>query len=88
MPDGTPVMNNQPALSNLGTSVNLADSVRASYLKQADASETAGLNPCRKLQSRLAGAARNVTDFSYQVGRSAQGVTMKALAFQAMSATL
>lgn len=73
MPDGTPVMNNQPALSNLGTSVNLADSVRASYLKQADASETAGLTHAENYSQGLAGAARNVTDFSYQVGRSAQG---------------
>jgi len=63
-PDGSVVMNNQGAISNLGTTVHLAQSIRAAYTRQAEVAETAGYNQLKASSNSMGNAIRNI----YELG--------------------
>jgi conjugal transfer mating pair stabilization protein TraG len=69
-PDGSVVMNNQGAISNLGVTANIAQSMRASYMKQADAAETAGYNQLKASSDSMATAIRSMYEFGSNTGNS------------------
>jgi conjugal transfer mating pair stabilization protein TraG len=64
MPDGSIVMNTQNALSNLGTSVNLADSFRSAATKQGDAAFTHAQNDNQTFGESATSNMRNVYELS------------------------
>ena len=70
MPDGSVVMNTQNSISNLGTSVNLAEAIRATASKQSDSSFTHGNNEHRTFSESLNSAVRSAYDLSNNLSKS------------------
>jgi len=69
-PDGTAIMNNQSAISNLGSHINIAESLRASYMKQADNAETASFNQAKAYAQSTSEAMRSMYELSGNKGFS------------------
>ncbi|CAN5419990.1 conjugal transfer protein TraG N-terminal domain-containing protein [soil metagenome] len=88
-PDGTQIMNNQSAISSLGTSVNLAKTLRASYSQQAEVAEGAAISHAHAYSDSSNSAMRTLFDLSkHQANSVATGdswsVSSNAQATQAM----
>lgn len=62
--DGTQIMNNQGAISSLGTSVNLADTLKASYMQQAEHAESTAINHAQAIVNTSNSGMRNLFDLS------------------------
>lgn len=76
--DGSLVMNNQGALSNLGTTVNLASAIRSTAMQQADMAYSAALSHQQAYSQAMSEAKRYAYDLSQQESKSAsfgQGYT-------------
>lgn len=62
--DGSLVMNNQPAISSLGTQIHLAEAIRSSASEQADRSYSAALNHQKSYNEAISAAERGVYELS------------------------
>ena len=69
-PDGTAIMNNQSAISNLGASVNLAESLRAGYTQQAERAESSALNQAHAYTNATSSGLRSLYELSDHLGTS------------------
>lgn len=69
-PDGSMVMDSRAALSNLGTSINLADSIRTVASQQAEASYTAASNDAKSYGESMSSAMRGLSELSSHSGHS------------------
>lgn len=70
MPDGSLVMSNQNAISNLGTSVNLAESIRTSATRQGESAFNHAQNDARNYSESMSSAMRNIYDLSKHMSHS------------------
>ncbi|HVV69615.1 MAG TPA: conjugal transfer protein TraG N-terminal domain-containing protein [Gammaproteobacteria bacterium] len=68
--DGSAIMNNQSAISNLGTTIKLASSIRATAMQQADSSYSAALSHQQAYSDAMSEAERGVLELSLQQGIS------------------
>lgn len=68
--DGTGVLDMRNAISNLGASVNYAESLRSSYAHQADRAFTAAQNDSVGFSEASSSAARDVSELSKHYGKS------------------
>ena len=64
MPDGSTVMNNQGALSSLGTTVNLAYAIRSLASEQADTSYAAALSHTHAYSDSVSSGIRSLYELS------------------------
>lgn len=64
--DGSLVMNNQGAISNLGTTVNLASAIRSTAMQQADMAYSAALSHQQAYSQAMSEAKRYAYDLSQQ----------------------
>ncbi len=62
--DGSVVMNNQPAISSLGTQIHLAEAIRSSATEQADKSYSAALSHQQSYNESMSAAERGVYELS------------------------
>ena len=69
-PDGSKVMDNKGAISSLGTSVNLADSVRAAASQQAEVSYSNALSKASSYADSMSAGLRTMSDISNHMGNS------------------
>ncbi len=69
-PDGSAVMNNQGAISNLGTTVNLASSIRSTAMQQSDSAYSTALSHQQAYSEAISEAERGVQELSVQQGIS------------------
>ena len=69
-PDGSTVMNNQSAISNLGTTINLASSIRSTAMQQADTAYSTALSHQQAYSEAISEAERGVKELSIQQGIS------------------
>ncbi len=65
-PDGSLIMNNQSAISNLATTYHISDSVRETAMRQAEVSQAAAIHYGKAYVTSTHDAARNVSDLAYQ----------------------
>lgn len=65
-PSGTEIMDNRAALSNLGVSVNVSDSIREAASTQSQMSVTAGLSQTKAAASHYSTALRVLDDLANQ----------------------
>ena len=70
MPDGSTVMNNQGAISNLGTSVNLAYAIRSLASEQADTAYAAALSHTHAYSDSVSAGIRSLYELSTHAGTS------------------
>jgi conjugal transfer mating pair stabilization protein TraG len=63
-PDGSVVMNNQPAISSLGTQVHLAEVIRSSASEQADQSYSSALSHQQSYNEAISAAERGAYELS------------------------
>lgn len=70
MPDGSIVMNNQSAISSLGTSINLSDAIRYTASQQADNAYSAALSHANAYVNSLSSSLRRLHDISSHIGSS------------------
>ena len=63
--DGSMVMNNQPAISSLGTQIHLGEAIRSSATEQADKSYSAALSHQRSYNEAMSEAERGVYELSH-----------------------
>lgn len=70
MQDGSVVMNTQNALSNLGSSVNLAGSIRQAASSQAEKASTYGDSKNHAYTEAMSSFVRQASDLSKHVGKS------------------
>ena len=63
-PDGSVVMNNQSAISSLGTQIHLAEAIRSSASEQADQSYSAALSHQQAYNEAISSAERGVYELS------------------------
>ena len=68
--DGSMVMNNQGAISNLGTTVNLASAIRSTAMEQADTAYSAALSHQQAYSEAMSDAKRYAYDLSQQEAKS------------------
>ncbi len=68
--DGSVIMNNQSAISNLGTTIKLASAIRSTALQQADSSYSAALSHQQAYSEAMSEAERGVQELSLQQGIS------------------
>lgn len=69
-PDGSLIMNNQSAISSLGTSINLAQSIRTMASQQADTAYSTALTNANAYVSSLSSGLRQLQDLSSHTGTS------------------
>ncbi len=62
--DGSVVMNNQPAISSLGTQIHLSEAIRSSASEQADKSYSAALSHQQSYNESISAAERGVYELS------------------------
>ena len=67
-PSGSRILDNHGALSNLGTSVNLANSMRSLYSQQSDNAYSAALSEAKAYSEATGATFRNMYDLSNQRG--------------------
>ncbi len=67
-PDGSLIMNNQPAISSLATSFHISDTVRETAMRQAEVSETAAINYGHSYATSLSSALRGLYDLANSQG--------------------
>ncbi|MFT3741096.1 MAG: conjugal transfer protein TraG N-terminal domain-containing protein [Gammaproteobacteria bacterium] len=67
---GSEVMNNQPAISSLGTSINLASAIRTTAMQQADVAYSEALSHQQSYSESISQAKRQVLELSQQQGLS------------------
>lgn len=63
--DGSVVMNNQPAISSLGTQIHLAEAIRSNATEQADKSYSAALSHQQAYNEAISAAERGVYELSH-----------------------
>lgn len=68
--DGSGVLDMRNAMSNLGASINFAESLRASYSHQADRAFTAAQNDAFGYSNATNAAIRDVSELSRHLGKS------------------
>ncbi len=69
-------MNNQPAISSLGTQIHLAEAIRSSASEQADKSYSSALSHQQSYNEAISAAERGVYELSHhQVYREASGAS-------------
>jgi conjugal transfer mating pair stabilization protein TraG len=69
-PDGSVVMDTRGAFSNLGSSINLADTRRASAMQQSELSYQAALSSANSFQDLTSSSVRNLSDFAETQSRN------------------
>ena len=62
--DGSVVMNNQPAISSLGTQIHLSEAIRSSATEQADKAYSAALSHQQAYNEAISAAERGVYELS------------------------
>jgi len=68
--DGSTIMNNQPAISSLGTSVNVAHAIREMAGQQADSAYSAALNSAHAYSNSVSSGFRQLMELGDQVSHS------------------
>jgi conjugal transfer mating pair stabilization protein TraG len=71
--DGSQVLNTQNAISNLGTSVNLSESIRSSASKQSESAYSYAQSEAQNYAKSLSSAMRNIYDLSHHTANSTSG---------------
>lgn len=69
-PSGSTIMNNQSAISNLGTSINLAHAIREMANQQADTSYSAALSSGNAYSDSVSSGLRSLYEFGNHVSTS------------------
>lgn len=69
-PNGTQVLDSKGSISSLGTSVNIADSVRATASQQAEAAYSNALSKASSYADSMSAGLRSMSDLSHHMGNS------------------
>lgn len=77
--DGTQIMNMSGGMSQLGTTIRIADSIRVASSEQADSAYTAGYNNMRSYGETLTAGMRDFQDLSMMSGKMESSGTSSML---------
>lgn len=87
MADGSMVMNNQAAISNLGTTINLASAIRSTAMEQADMAYSAALSHQQSYNEAISAARRDAVELSRTEGTTQSSGTASIASLSAGDAT-
>jgi conjugal transfer mating pair stabilization protein TraG len=69
-PDGSTILNNQPAISNLGTSINLAHAIRTQASEQADTAYSTALSAAHAYSDSMSSGLRSLYELGSHLSHS------------------
>jgi conjugal transfer mating pair stabilization protein TraG len=80
-PDGTAILNNQSALSSLGTSINLANSMRTMASTQADQAYSSALNTAQAYTESVSSSLRSLYELGSALSKNEANGSNASLSF-------